>query len=220
MTGLTGGFIATEKKNFDQLGLDKDKIMAFSDGIFAIAITLLVLEIRLPEIPLQDIDAVFMQNLVSISPAIFGFTFSFFIIASYWLSYHRIFHFIRAVDRPLIALNILFLFFIALMPFPTSLFGMYGAQRSVLIFYDVNIAISSVLIFMMWNHASSLHRLIDKELDPSFIRFLSVRTCIPAGAFILSIAFAPFNLPLVMASWVIVPISFPLLRWWYGKSAE
>ena len=214
---MKGGPENTKMSNFEQLGLDKDKIMAFSDGIFTIAITLLVLEIRLPEIPLEEIDAAFLQNLTAISPAIFSFTFSFFIIASYWLSYHRIFHFIEAVDRRLLALNILFLFFIALMPFPTSLFGSYGAQRSVLIFYDVNIAISSVLIFLMWNHASSGHRLITMDLDDAFIRFLAWRTFVPAAAFTLSIAFAPFNLPLAMASWVFVPLSFPLLRWWYGR---
>jgi len=214
---MTGGFRGAGTGHFDQLGLDKDKIMAFTDGIFAIAITLLVLEIRLPEIPLHEIDTVFVQSLVSISPAAFGFTFSFFIIASYWLSYHRIFHFIQTVDRYLLALNILFLFFIALMPFPTSLFGVYGAQRSVLIFYDANIVVSSLLIFLMWRHASASHQLVDTDLDSTFIRFLSWRTFIPAAAFGLSIVFAPFNLPLAMASWVTVPLSFPLLRWWYRK---
>lgn len=185
------------------IGLDKEKLMSFSDGIFTIAITLLILEIRLPEIPSVEIDARFLESMVAISPKILGFLLSFFIIAMYWLSYHRIFHFIREIDRTLVQLNTLFLFCIVFMPFPTYLLGLYGDHRTIVLFYAANVAVSSAILSRMWTHASKDHHLIDPDLGGDIIRYLSIRSLIPVAIFALSIFIAIFSPLLAMLAWIL-----------------
>ena len=181
----------------------KETLKAFSDGIFTIATTLLVLEIRLPEIPSAEIDARFLESMAAIMPKMLGFTLSFFIIAMYWLSYHRIFLFIRKTDRTLAGWNILFLFFIVLMPFPTYLLGLYGAHRSVVMFYAVIVAVTSAVLALLWWHASAGHLLVDPGLDDDVIRLLRMRNLIPVGVFSFSILVAIASPYLAMVLWVL-----------------
>jgi uncharacterized membrane protein len=100
------------------LGMNKETLIGFNDGIFTIAITLLILEIWLPEISSAEIDSRFLESMLDISPKMLAFVLSFFIIAMYWISYHRIFHFIQTTDRTLVVENILFLFFIVFYALP------------------------------------------------------------------------------------------------------
>ena len=196
---MTGG----DKSLFDPWVPSRETVMAFSDGIFTIAITLLVLEIRLPDIPSADIDALFMQSMAAIWPKILGFTLSFFIIATYWLSYHRMFRFIRETDRILVGQNILFLFLIVLMPFPTYLIGLYGAHRAIVMFYAANVAVTSAILALIWRHAATNHRLVDPDLGGGVIRFLWLRSLIPVGIFSASIIIAIVSPSLAMVAWVL-----------------
>jgi uncharacterized membrane protein len=201
----------------DSLGLDKAALMVFNDGIFTIAITLLVLELRIPDIPSIQIDALFFPSLVTIFPKILGFVLSFFIITHYWLSFHRISSFIQSIDRTLVRLDIVFLFFIVLMPFPTYLLGMYGNHVSVVIFYSVIIATSSFMLFSIWNYASTNHRLIEHDLSENFIEYLSLRNLIPVVTFLVSVFIALLNPLLAMISWGSMFVTFPLVKLRYKK---
>jgi uncharacterized membrane protein len=202
---------------FDRLGLDKASMMAFSDGIFAIAITLLVLELRIPDISSHEIDALFLPSMVSIFPKILGFVLSFFIIANFWISSHRIFSFIPSVDRTLVRLDILFLFFIVLMPFPTYLLGIYGSHVSVVIFYSIIIAISSFMLFSIWKYASGNPALIEQNLSKNFIEYISIRNLIPVLTFLVSIFIALLNPLFAMISWGSMVVTFPLVKLRYER---
>jgi uncharacterized membrane protein len=101
----------------------------FSDAVFAIAITLLALGIRLPEI--DDVtNGKLAGALLGVLPEFFGFVISFWIISMYWLVHHRIFGYIRAYDRRLMVINLLFLVWIVLMPLSASLWVGAGRARS------------------------------------------------------------------------------------------
>jgi uncharacterized membrane protein len=202
---------------FDPLGLDKTGLMAFNDGIFAIAITLLVLELRIPDIPSVQIDALFLPSMVNIFPKILGFALSFFIITHYWLSFRRMFSFIPSIDRTLVRLDILFLFFIVLMPFPTYLLGIYGDHFSVVVFYSIIIAINSLLLCLIWNYASKNPELIDQNLSENFIEYLSLRNLIPVLTFLLSVIIALVNPFLAMISWSSMLVTLPLVKIRYKK---
>ena len=192
--------------------------MALSDGVFAIAITLLVLEIRFPEIPESEIDALFLSGLGTIIPNLIGFALSFFIIASYWFSYHRILHFVGEADRTLAMLNIVFLFFIAFIPFPTALIGLYGAHMSIVIFYAVSILLSSIVLFLMWWHAAAGYNLIDKSLDRRFVEYLTVRLLVPVASFSASIFVALINPLLAMILWSSLAFAYPIVKWAYTRN--
>lgn len=109
-----------EEKGLVERGTDLDRIVNFSDAIFAFAITLLVLEIRVPDglSPRELTDM-----LVDMWPDYLSYLISFTLIGSFWRSHRLIFRYIRAYNRRLSTLNSLLLMWVAFLPFPVSLFG-------------------------------------------------------------------------------------------------
>ena len=104
--------------------LEYDRVLFFSDAIFAIAITLLAVDIRVPDLPASLIHS--SQQLRNAEPRIFGFVLSFLVIGLFWIGHHSIFRHIIALDRLLILINLLFLGTIAFLPYPTALLGATG----------------------------------------------------------------------------------------------
>jgi uncharacterized membrane protein len=107
-------------------GTDIERIVFFSDAVFAIAITLLALEIRVPDVP--DDPAALREAFLALGPVFFSFFISFWFVGTYWVAHHRVFHHIGGYDRRLLFINLLFLMWIVLLPFSSSLLGEYGDQ--------------------------------------------------------------------------------------------
>jgi uncharacterized membrane protein len=108
--------------------LEYDRVLFFSDAVFAIAITLLVVGLRVPDLPARLIDA--GQQLRAVEPRIFAFFLSFAVIGLFWTGHHSIFRYITALDRVLILINLLFLGTIAFLPYPTALLGATGTSQA------------------------------------------------------------------------------------------
>jgi uncharacterized membrane protein len=108
---------------------DRDRIVNLSDGVFAIALTLLVLDIRVPNIPEKLVAAELPAALLSLWPKYLSYFLSFVAIAVFWSMHYSIFRPIRSYDRVLLYLNFLFLMLVAFLPFPTSLLGEYGDHQ-------------------------------------------------------------------------------------------
>src|SRR5215470_13927608 len=121
-----------------------ERLILFSDAVFAIAITVLVLEIKIPEPHGQISDKTLLDALAQLSPKFVGFVISFIFIGLYWTIHHRMFGFVTSYNRRLIILNLAFLFFIVLMPFSTGFYGEYAGElvrnqlKVPLIFYVLN----------------------------------------------------------------------------------
>jgi hypothetical protein len=107
-------------------GLAFERLVFFSDAVFAIAITLLVIEIRLPEGTAIADGRALLAALSSLLPRYLGFLVSFVVVGSFWLSHHRLFRSVRGFDERLLLLDLLFLLFVAFIPFPTAVLGRYG----------------------------------------------------------------------------------------------
>lgn len=112
-------------------GRELDCILALSDGVFAIAITLLVLNIEVPEIPEDLVAQELPGELLDMWPKLLSCVFSFLVILVYWMAHHSIFGIIKEHDRGLLWLNSLFLMFVACLTFPAALLGEYGDQQLV-----------------------------------------------------------------------------------------
>ncbi len=109
-----------------------DRIVNFSDAVFAIVITLLVLDVRVPQIHPALVSQELPGRILDLSPKFLSYVISFLVIAIYWQAHHRVFRPIRSYDRMLLWLNFLLLMAISFLPFPTSLLGEYaGVQLSV-----------------------------------------------------------------------------------------
>lgn len=130
---------------------DVDRVSAFSDGVFAIAITLLVLSIDVPNVPGNRLgDA--LEDLI---PFVFTYLLSFFVVGVYWLAHHRMFRSVRRVDRRLLWLNLLLLSFIALLPFPTEVLGRYGDTTLGTVVYAASIAAVGGAMVLLWRYINT-----------------------------------------------------------------
>jgi len=168
-------------------GFRVERLTLFSDAIFAFAMTLLAVNIRVPEIAQELISSQLNTELANLGPKFIGYGLSFFISASFWIFYHRVFANVRRYDRTLIWLNLCFLFFIVLIPFPSDLIGRFISQEISIIVYSVFMAATGLLLSLIWHYASSKHRLIDKSVSDLKIRRLSFRTYITPIMFLVSI---------------------------------
>jgi TMEM175 potassium channel family protein len=180
----------THKVLYDNFGISKDGLLGFSDAIFSIAITLLVITLTLPVIQDGKFDEEFIDSLAGLLPRILGFIISFFVIATYWLSLHRIFFFVKRLDKRFIWITLIFLFFIVFMPFPTSVLGQYGNHPLAAIFYAVTLTLSSFIMLSLWQHAAKGRKLVDHDLEVGTIRFLSRRLWAVSLIFLVSIPIA------------------------------
>lgn len=188
--------------NDNKLALDR--IIFFSDAVFAIAITLLALELRVPEMPLTQVATEMPQRLTTMIPKFIGFVLSFLIIGSYWVAHHRDFQHIRRFDRRLIWINLLMLMLIAFLPFPTALLGNYPAQQITVTFYAASLAAVGLVKAGLWWYASHRHRLIDQSLEVKRIDLITRRSFIVPLVFLFSILVAAFNPLAAMWSWGLV----------------
>lgn len=118
-----------------------ERLAFFSDAVFAIAITLLVIELRLPHIA-EFSDRALLDGLGSLLPQYAGFFVSFFVIGRFWIGHHRLMGLIDQVDDSFVWRNLLFLLTIAFMPFPTAIVGEYAQLRAGVGFYSAWLVIS------------------------------------------------------------------------------
>ena len=130
--------------------MEKARLEALSDGIFAFAMTLLVISLTVPIIPKDEAPVLLPPLILKIFPEFLIFSIAFFIIAGFWLSHHRILRTIRHVDNHVIGINILLLFFIVLIPFSTSIAGDYDNVRMAVLIFHVNLLCASILLTVLW----------------------------------------------------------------------
>jgi uncharacterized membrane protein len=189
----------------DRFGMER--LLFFSDAVFAIAITLLALEIRLPASEEHLTNEELLQNILSIWPSYLGYILSFLVIGLFWMGHHRKFRLIRQYDPGLLRLNLLLLLGVAFTPFPSALLSEYG-NRTATIFYALTMTIIGLLHAVVWIYAARNHRLIDSSFSPQQIRDETLRALITPGIFLLSIGLAfldPFA-TVAKLSWLLTAV--------------
>jgi uncharacterized membrane protein len=147
----------------DKTGLER--ILFFSDAVMAIAITLLVIDLRVPEMAYGLAATKLVPALLKLWSNYLSYTLSFFIIGNYWFSHHRLYRPLRRYDDRLVGLNLLFLFFIALIPFSTRIISLYPGVRAAIVVYGLNILPLGVISHFLTRHAYADNRLVEATLD-------------------------------------------------------
>src|SRR5215211_5568130 len=125
-------------------GIDTGRTISFSDAVIAIAITLLALNLEVPQVPESSAAAELPSALLELWPNLFSFVLSFWIIGVYWLAHHRLFQQVNAYDRRMLLINLLFLMWIVLMPFSSALIAEYEHQQLPVIIYAVHNILASL----------------------------------------------------------------------------
>jgi uncharacterized membrane protein len=154
------------------------RIEAFSDGVFAIAITLLVLGIEVPKAYKLAAGGSLGTTLIKLWPHYLAFVTSFITILAQWVNHHRIFSFIQRTDHPFLYWNGLLLLFITFMPFPTALLAEYllhpEAKAAGAVFAGTYVA-SAFAFKGLWHHASKNGRLLANNVDDREIRQITMQ---------------------------------------------
>ncbi len=193
----------------DALGLER--LVFFSDAVMAIAITLLAVDVRVPDLPSDLAGKALGAQLANLSPQITSFVISFTVIGIYWAAHHRYFALIKRHDGRLIALNLAFLFFVAAMPFVSSLLGHYPDLAIGVVPYAVDVAALGLSMAAIWWYASAGFRLVDPNLDSTTIWLFRVRPIATTSVFLLSIPIALWR-PLVGTwVWLLAPLVVALI---------
>jgi uncharacterized membrane protein len=153
-----------------------ERIILFSDAVFAIAITLLVLEIKVPEIE-GNTDQDLLNTLLHLTPKFVGFFVSFFVIGQNWIVHHKLFGFVKDYNGKLLWLNLFFLLSIVLMPFSTALYSENVRINLSFIIYCINIIATGLFNSFLWNYIGNANnKLSDLSEQKDLLKFLIVRS--------------------------------------------
>lgn len=122
---------------------------AFSDGVFAIAITILAIEIKVPDLSKATPSEAIIE-IIHIWPHFLSYITSFLVIGVIWLNHHTLFHFLKRVDRITLIINLIVLMCVAFVPYSTKLMGEYGTLQPVTMFYGLSLSLTGVVYNILW----------------------------------------------------------------------
>ncbi len=145
-----------------------ERLTFFSDAVFAIAITLLVIEVRVPHVPHLDNHAL-AQALVDLLPNYIGFVVSFLVLGRFWVVHHTAFGLLKAADHRLVWVNLLFLLVVAFMPFPTAVLSEYTGLRVGVGLYTAWLTLLGVMNRLVIRTALRNPRLVHDDVDATTI---------------------------------------------------
>lgn len=126
-----------------------NRFEAFSDGVFAIAMTLLVIEIKTPDLSQATASAA-VTALIHTGSHILSYITSFLVIGVLWLNHHALFHFLKQVDRITLTINLILLMCIAFIPYSTALIGEYGKLQPMVMFYGLSLSLTGIIYNILW----------------------------------------------------------------------
>lgn len=199
-------------------GESLERLVFFSDAVFAIAMTLLVLELILPgDLDPRQVDDALRAHV----PEFIAYVLSFTVISTAWMNHHRKFTVMRRYDARLQWLNLLLLFLIALLPMPTSLLSDYGGRTSPwpVVLYALVVAGVYGTLNLLWRHAWRA-RLLDPSVDAAMYRYVLQGPLPIPVVFLASVPVAFWNPELAAYSWALLVLILPVTRRLRGPAAE
>lgn len=144
--------MSTDTRTFE---IGKNRIEALSDGIFAIVMTLLILEFHVPNLPLNAPNVEVAPALLALWPKFVSYIVTFVSLGFFWVGHHIMYHAIRRADRTLLWLNIFFFMFVSLLPFSTSVLNAFSEAFIAPLFFGANLSVIGWILFFQWQYANS-----------------------------------------------------------------
>jgi len=189
-----------------------ERIILFSDAVFAIAITLLIIEIKIPHFEGHPTQQQLSQALLHKLPEFIGFIISFAVIGQFWTNHHRLFGYIKDYTPGLMWLNLLMLFWVVLMPFSTYLNMEFGNLDITWFWYCINLTCIGFSLYLIWRYVGSHKHLCYMAEDKLFMQFAYRRSLIVTIIFLLGalLTLLPWE-PVKWAARFIFFLIFPAL---------
>jgi uncharacterized membrane protein len=185
--------------------MSKGRLEAFSDGVFAVAITLLILDVR-PEGHGLSGWEMFRHDWHHI----LIYVLSFVIVGVYWVGHHHMMHFVTATDRTFLWINLLFLMIIVFIPYVASLLSASNADAGAIRIYGASLILANLTSSTLWFYACRKHRLVPESLSPAFARFVLQINTAPVLVYGVAIAMAGSLRFISLLMFALVPAFFIL----------
>jgi uncharacterized membrane protein len=176
------------------------RVLAFSDGVFAIAMTLLVVGIGVPTLTDGSDEGELLDAYGDLVPEVISFFISFVVIGRYWVAHHQFYRLLGAMDYPLVGINLLYLAFIAFLPFPTGVLGTYFENPISVATYALAVAIVSGLELLLFRRAYRAG-LLARQMPESVYRWGAMASSLPVVFFVLSVPVAFVSSVLAVIIW-------------------
>jgi uncharacterized membrane protein len=176
-----------------------NRLEAFNDAVFAIVMTLLILELKVPHFPENATNDEVLQSVLKVAPVFFSWAISFFFIAIIWLHHHNIMHMSSGSDYGTIWINFFLLFFICLLPFPTAMMGEFHTKPLLVMLWGFTV--SATCVMLVWFYYYQVKNYLTHKYDRK-TTMRNVRLSILAGPLLYFIA--------GLLAWVSIYISFAI----------
>lgn len=201
-----------------------ERMILFSDAIFAIAITLLVLEIKVPDINRHiATDAMLLKSLDELMPKFVGFLLSFFFVGLYWTIHHRMFGFVVNYNRKLLTLNLIFLLAVVLMPFSTAFYSEYIFRllKTPVLIYAGNIIFLGIMNIILWEYISNPQNALAKGIAKEEKKYFFIRAItVPVTFMIMTVLFIFVNKIVPLYIPMLIPVIMKFIRRKYKKKTN
>jgi uncharacterized membrane protein len=191
-------------KHEAESGLSFERVVFFSDAVFAIVITLLVLELKVPHLTAHT-ESALRHALFELLPRVAGFVVSFLIVGLMWIEHHRIFRYIADYDGGLLWRNLLLLLCVSFVPFPTALFSENFWSRTAFILYTASFGGVATAKLLIWRHAAAKN-LLKSEVSPELERRIARRSLAVPIACAHAIALSFISIFLAPLSFAFIPL--------------
>ena len=163
---------------------DNVRLNAMSDGVFAIVMTLMVLEVRLPRVAHHELVPALVESL----PEIVTVLLSFVVLGIYWVGHNNVFQHVLKHDRMMLWLNILFLLVVALVPYSAGMLVHYSDTQAAHLVYACSLAVGGVLLDLIWWYAAHKRHLMCDTVTPELVRAFHVRILTGPALYLVAVA--------------------------------
>ena len=197
---------ADDAPSLDSRGLAKNRIEALVDGIFAVAMTLLVLDIKSPVNLTIETTSGLIDYLATLEHSFAMYAISFVVLAIFWIAHHMLFHYVRHVDRRLLWMNMAFLLLVTFVPFSTDLLGDHGHLALPVFIYGFNLIALGGLLALQLRYLAVHRALAAPDLTPSAIAEMRQEVLIYGAIPLLSMAISLYNPRIGMYSYLLLAI--------------
>ena len=192
--------------------ISKNRLETLVDGIFAIAMTLLVLGINPPK-PQPDLAPAVLPGMIyDLIPQVFLFVVAFLVLALFWLGHHRQFHFVHKIDPALLWINILILIAIVFVPFSTDIAGDYPFVLSAVLLFHANMLVAGLLFAFQWRHICRHEHLCEPVPDEKIVRHWYLRSLLVPAVAVIAGVVAMVSPLLSLLTYFILPAGTILLH--------
>lgn len=190
------------------------RVETFSDGVIAIIITIMVLSIKIPDINKNSSELVFNQRLHELLPHLIAYAFSFMMIGIFWINHHHMFHLLEKTDEPLLLQNLLFLFWMSLIPLGTAMISANPALPDSVAMYASILLLTTVTFTIMRIYSlkkNLVHSDRDRKINEK-IRWVSLKaktkSITGSAAYLIAIPVAYLNVYIAYILFLVLPILF------------